>query len=93
MAEVNRTRDIVERTLMEIEDDVLPFRGKNLTNERLEQLEAKATTLKRSLQSGHQYLAANDAEEYEANLKAQVTENRRTLSVFIVELEEIRAAR
>ena len=93
MADVDRTRDAVERALMEIEDDILPFAGKNMTTERLDALAAKAATLKRALQDGHLYLAANDTEEYEANLREQVTVNRRALSVFIVGLEELKASK
>ena len=93
MTEVDRTRDMVERTLLEIEDDILPFQGKNLTNGRLNALAAKAATLKRALQDGHLYLTANDADEYQANLAAKVTANRRSLSAFIVELEEVMALR
>ena len=93
MADVDRTRDAVERALMEIEDDILPFAGKNMTTERLDALAAKAATLKRALQDGHLYLAANDTEEYEANLREPVTVNRRALSVFIVGLEELKASK
>ena len=42
MAELDRVRDSVERALLEAEDDILPFRGKNLTTERLDDLVAKA---------------------------------------------------
>ena len=93
MAELNRVRDGVERALIEVEDDILPFGGKNLTTERLDDLVAKAGCLKKVLQDGHLYLTANDAEEYQANLMAAVTGNRRSLSAFIVELEEMMAAR
>ena len=36
---------------------------------------------------------ANDQEEYEAQLKEPVTANRRALSEFFVELEEVKASR
>ena len=92
MADLERVRDSVDRALIEIEDDVLPFWGKNLTSERLDELTAKAGRLKRALQDGHLYLVAND-EEYETGVKGLVVENRRALSEFIVELEEVKAGR
>ena len=93
MAELDRVRDSVERALLEAEDDILPFRGKNLTTERLDDLVAKAGRLKKALQDGHLYLMANDGEEYEANLKEQVTSSRRALVELIVDLEEVKAGR
>ena len=41
MADLERVRDSVDRALIEIEDDVLPFRGKNLTSERLDELQRR----------------------------------------------------
>ena len=93
MAEVDQARDNVVRALMEVEDDVMPFRGKNLTTPRLDVVGQKASDLKKALQDGHLYLMNHDAEEYEANLKEQVIASRRDLSELIVELEETKARR
>ena len=93
MENVNDVRDRVERALLEIEDDILPFQGRQMTNEKLVSLTAKATSVRRILQDSHLYLAAHDGEEYEANLKGAVATNRRALSAFIVEMEEQLAKR
>jgi hypothetical protein len=92
MASVNEWRDQVERALLVIEDDILPFTGRRLTAACMDALVKKAADLKRVLQEGHLYLMANDADEYTANLKNAVVENRRGLSKFIADLEEMRAA-
>ena len=58
MENVNDVRDRVERALLEIEDDILPFQGRQMTNEKLVSLTAKATSVRRILQDSHLYLAA-----------------------------------
>lgn len=88
MDETRRRREQADKALLEVEDDILPFRGKRLTQARLTALSGKATELKRQLQDCHLYLAAHDRDEYDANLRGVVTENRQLLSAFIVELEE-----
>jgi hypothetical protein len=92
MASVNEWRDQVERALLVIEDDILPFMGRRVTTACIDSLVRKATEVKRILQEGHLYLMANDPEEYTANLKDAVAENRRSLSKFTADLEEMRAA-
>ena len=91
MADVNTIRSRVERALLEVEDDVLPFRGKLVSTARLTSLIVKATELKKVLQDSHLYLAAHDGAHYDANLRQQVTDGRRALSAIIVELEEMYA--
>ena len=91
METVEQARDAVERALLEIEDDILPFEGKQVSRGCLADLARKAANLKKALQDGHLYLAAHDGEEYDANWRAAVTDSRRSLSVFIVALEEQRA--
>ena len=93
MDNIESARDRVERALLEIEDDILPFQGRQLSNETLGALAAKAADLKKILQDGHLYLAAHDGEEYDANLRVAVTEGRRSLATFVVEVEEQRAQR
>ena len=61
MADVNDRQDEPEAALLEIEDNLLPFRGKNITAVRLDELMAKAGHLTRTvtvtvtmtLQTGH----------------------------------------
>ena len=53
MADVNDRQDEPEAAFLEIEDNLLPFRGKNITAVRLDELMAKAGHLKRTLQTGH----------------------------------------
>ena len=60
MADVDTIRSRVERALLEVEDDVLPFRGKLVSTARLTSLIVKATELKKVLQDSHLYLAAHD---------------------------------
>ena len=91
MAEVITVRARVERALLEVEDDVLPFRGKIVSTARLSNLIATATELKKALQDSHLYLAAHDGEHYDAHLRQQVTDGRRTLAAIIVEMEELYA--
>ena len=93
MDNIESARDRVERALLEIEDDILPFQGRQLSNETLGVLAAKAANLKKILQNGHLYLAPHDGEEYDANLRVAVTEGRRSLATFVVEVEEQRAQR
>jgi hypothetical protein len=93
MDKVNAMRDQVERAMLEVEDNIEPFRGKQVTRNALIQLSALATALRKTLQDGHLYLAAHDADEYDANFRTKVTECRRLLSAFLVETEEQKAAR
>lgn len=91
MADVNRHRDAVERALIQVEDDILPFKGRKLPADRLVLLATQAVEIKKILQESHLYLSAHDEAEYEANLRADVINSRRELSAFIVDIEEQRA--
>jgi hypothetical protein len=93
MERVEEMRDSVGRALLEVEDNVEPFRGKRVTKEALVSLLETAVHLRKTLQDAHLYLAAHDAEEYDANFRTKVTDCRRLLSAFIVELEEQKVAR
>ena len=90
MDSVDAHRDRLERALIEIEEYILPFMDRQLTAGCVNQLSSKAAELKKILQDGHLYLTSNDREEYLANLKDSVVENRRSLSTFIVSMEEMR---
>ena len=92
MADVPHHRAEIARALMEIEDDIAPFMGRQVSATCIAGLIEKANALKRTLQAGHLYLTANDAAAYAELLDASVTDNRRTISGFIVDLEEARAA-
>ena len=91
MAEVAHHRAEIARALMEIEDDITPFIGRQVSVACIAGLIEKATALKRTLQAGHLYLAANDAAAYAGAMDTAVTESRRAVSGFIVDLEEARA--
>ena len=91
MADVPHHRAEIARALMEIDDDIAPFMGRQVSATCIAGLIEKANALKRTLQAGHLYLTANDAAAYAELLDASVTDNRRTISGFIVDLEEARA--
>ena len=91
MADVVHHRAEVARALMEIEDDITPFIGRQVSPTCLARLIETATALKRTLQAGHMYLTTNDAAAYAGAMEASVTGSRRAISGFIVDLEEARA--
>ena len=80
MGDVAHHRAEIARALMEIEDDIVPFIGRQVSATCIAGLIEKATALKRTLQAGHLYLAANDAAAYAGVLDASVTDTRRTIS-------------
>jgi len=92
METVEQARDQLERALLEIEDDILPFADKELTGDCMVELKEKAVKLKKVLQDCHLYLNNHDEEEYVANNKDNVAENRRLLAGFIVNIEQQRRA-
>jgi hypothetical protein len=88
MEAVRDRREGAERALMQLEDDLLPFRGKRVPLECLVRLGDQAAALRGVLQECHMHLLAHDSEVYQANLQARVQDGRRALSAFIVENEE-----
>jgi hypothetical protein len=78
----------VERTIMEADEDVLPFKGKKVTLSCLSKLCTLAVSLKKDLQVAHLELAEDAV--YLENHAAAASECRKRLSSFIVQAESDR---
>ena len=86
--EAARRRRKVAQSILEAEEDVLPYTSKRVSLNCLTRLCILATSLKKDLQAAHLDLSAD--EEYVANLQEVATACRQKLTLFLVDADVTR---
>lgn len=88
--EATAWRRKAQRSILEANEDVLPFAGRKLTPDCLQKLCVLASSLKKDLQNAH--IELSDDAVYNDSISALSTTARTALTAFLIEAEVIKLA-